>query len=97
MTDEEIQKLAKALVGQVVEMLSRKPEPPTPAATPGRPRWMKVKDYAAHAGCSRTTVQTWIKAGLPAAKTTRGHRVDVPAADEWIKMGGIQRLGHLDA
>jgi hypothetical protein len=95
-TDEEIQKLAKALVSEVLGMIAPKPAP-SPIAPPLEARWMRIADFAKRVGYSRTTIQNWVKAGMPAVETARGHRIEVRPAEEWIKMGGPRRAAHLDA
>lgn len=97
MTDEDIQKLARAIVLEVATLIAK----PAPTAPPKQSapavvvRWMSVSMYAKRVSYSRTTVQKWIKVGLPTVPGARGSRVEVAAADEWIKAGGVRRVKEL--
>ncbi len=90
--------LAKAIVDELLDRLAPKAPPLAPKAV-DEPRYLTISAYAKRVGWSRSTVQTWVRAGLPTVDGRGGARVDVRAADEWIKLGGIARStgGRLDA
>ena len=80
LTDDDARKLAHAFVDALVSRLSTD----TRVVAAPEPRYMRVVDFAARVGYSRTTVQSWIRAGMPALRAGRGHRVDVRAAEAWL-------------
>jgi hypothetical protein len=57
------------------------------AVTPGAPpvKFMKIADYARRTGYSVRTVENFLVEGLPSVGERRLRRVDVEAADEWIR------------
>jgi len=49
------------------------------------PAYMTIADYAARVALSKRTIVYRIGEGLPTVGRGRGRRVDVAAADEWLK------------
>lgn len=90
MTEDDAKKLANAIVDVVFERLSaRLPAFASPQTDEREPKYMKVCDFARASGFSRATIQEYVKRGMPAIQLgKRGHRIDVHAAREWLKIGG---------
>jgi len=89
-TDEDAKRLARALVDEV---MSRLGSTPVAAQATTEAKYMKVTDYAKRSGFCRSTVQELVRAGMPAIKVgKRGHKIDVRAADEWLRHGGAARV-----
>lgn len=65
------------------------------------PKYMTLAGFAKRIGYSRSTVRSWIVAGMPAVRGGRGHRVIVAAAERWIADGGpvaaVRRLARTEA
>lgn len=93
MTDDDAKKLARALVDEVFARLGgglvRRDIKPDNA----EPQFMKVSAFAKSRGFARSTVQGYLKAGMPSIAMRGGKRVDAKAADEWIRLGAAGRGG----
>lgn len=92
MTEDDAKKLARALVDELFSRIAPRPTPPT--TTSEDPVFMKVAQYAKRRGYSRSTIQLYLKQGMPSVNGRGGRRVDVRAADEWIRMGAGARELH---
>jgi len=57
---------------------------PPPLGLPA-PEFMKVDEYATRVGYSPRTIANFIREGLPTVGRRRLLRIDVEAADEWIR------------
>jgi hypothetical protein len=84
----DYKELARAVVDELLSRIA----PPAPPATVSRiePKFLKVTDYAKRAGVSRSTVQAWVKRGMPHAPAPHGARIEVGPADEWLRQGGAR-------
>lgn len=99
MDEKDVEKIAQATARLLVAELAKALgvlAPPPPPAPKAEPKYLGVSAFAARVGRSRTTVQNWIKLGLPTVPGRRGHLVKVGAADEWLKMGAL-RHARLDS
>jgi hypothetical protein len=86
MTEQDLMRILGQAFQRVGEQLAASAEPKQAAKV--EPLFMTVKQYAATRGYSEGAIRKWIKIGMPAAKTGRGHRVRVGAADQWLDAGG---------
>jgi len=91
MTDDDARKLARAFVQELRGLLGGHVVQRT---EPSDPVFMKIGAYAKSRGYSRSTIQEYLNAGMPHVGGRGGRRVDVRAADEWIKMGAAAREMH---
>ena len=93
MTEDDARKLARAIVDEVFSRFGSQPAQPQPPP-PSEPLFMKVSAYAKTRGFARSTIQEYLDAGLPCVAGRGGRRVDVRAADAWIRMGAAARELH---
>lgn len=99
MTDDDARRLANAFVDALLARLAGgavmgAPQPRADAVE-REPKYMKVTDFAKSTGFSRATIQDYVKRGMPSIQLgKRGHRIDVAAAREWLKIGGASHRGH---
>lgn len=72
---EQIERHLASLKDELKAELSGSPRPPA--------IYMTVPEYAIHRRVSRTTVNRWLRAGMPKSKRTGGTRICVADADAW--------------
>lgn len=98
MTEDEARVLGRAFAEGFLDALAGRRVAPEANAAPtaAEPKWMTVSSYARSRGFARSTVTQWVAAGLPTVPGGSGQRVEVRAADEWIKAGGAARAVRLD-
>jgi hypothetical protein len=91
-------KLAERIVPRLLEALGR------PPAHVSEPVFVRVAAYAARTGISERKVWDLVASGLPTIGSGRSRRVDVVAADAWLRAQGasevddaIERRARLDA
>ncbi len=99
MTEDEARMIGRALASALIEALVSHVAPKVetkPQPQRSDPKWMPVAKYARSRGYSRATVNAFVAAGMPSVPSGSGCRVDVRAADEWVKSGGAQRARRLD-
>ncbi len=69
----------RALIGEAVR------EALAPARAEPEPIYLRVRAYAERVTMSERTVWTFVRKGLPCIGVGRSRRVDVKAADAWLK------------
>lgn len=94
MTEDDARKIARALLDELFARIGG--AAPVAAAPPpsDEPTFMKVAAYAKKRGYARSTIQKYLDAGMPSVPGRGGRRVDVRAADAWIRMGAGARELH---
>lgn len=51
-------------------------------------RWLSLEEIAAHIGCSKDTIRTWIKKEtIPHHKVGRQYKFKLSEVDRWIESG----------
>jgi len=58
-----------------------------PASQPQR-QWMRISEFARAHGYAQRTVASWVKLGMPHVGTGRHCRIQVAAAEQWLRDGG---------
>lgn len=95
----DVQALATALAPALVTAIENDPDLRRQLATlfsPGAPatkpevKFMKLAAYARHIDASLRYVKGLRPKGLPVVGSGRGLRVDVAAADDWLRRRGAQ-------
>lgn len=100
MNDKELLQMIGGALRDLGEMILKRadggaaPGTAKTSATP-EPRLMTVKSYAKRAGYATSTVQRWVKMGIPHVPSGRGVRIKVAAADAWIESGGARETARV--
>lgn len=95
MTEDDARKIARALLDELFARIGGGSAPIAAAApSSDEPTFMKVATYAKKRGYARSTIQKYLDAGMPSVPGRGGRRVDVRAADAWIRMGAGARELH---
>jgi hypothetical protein len=84
-TDPIVSAIARAVADELMPQIVAALRGETREVAPPPPEYMRAGEFAARMGVSRRTCATGIKRGLPVARSGRVVRVDVAAADRWLR------------